>query len=94
MFTVTDEEKTSALELYFESRNPLVLRMFPRKQKRKYSCLIWIIEIFEKGVEYSEKEVNSLLKAVYHDFVTLRRYLVDFGLLERKSDGSVYWKEK
>ncbi len=92
MFTVTDEEKNEALSLYFESREPLVLRLFPRKQKRKYLCLLWIIDVFDKAVVYSENEIDDVLKGVYHDYVTLRRYLVDYRLLERKRDGSKYWR--
>jgi hypothetical protein len=43
---------------------------------------------------YSEKEVNSVLKAwhTYGDHVTLRRELVNMQLLARKSDCSEYWK--
>ena len=92
MFTVTDEEKNEALSLYFDSREPLVLRLFPRKQKRKYLCLLWIIDVFDKAVVYSENEIDDVLKGVYHDYVTLRRYLVDYRLLERKRDGSKYWR--
>ncbi len=92
MFTVTDEEKNEALSLYFESREPLVLRLFPRKQKRKYLCLLWIIDVFDKAVVYSENEIDDVLKGVYHNYVTLRRYLVDYRLLERKRDGSKYWR--
>ena len=91
MFEITVKEKTDVLDLYFESKNPLVLRQFPSKQKRKYICLLWIVAKLDKDFEYSEQELNAILKTVYHDYVMIRRYLVDYKLLSRKTDGSVYW---
>jgi hypothetical protein len=46
---------------------------------------------FETERFYNEKEVNELLKTVYDDFVTLRRYLIEYGFMDRKPDGSQYW---
>jgi hypothetical protein len=28
---------------------------------------------------------------VYDDYVTVRRYLIEYGFLDRKDDGSQYW---
>ena len=45
--------------------------------------------------KYTEKEVNQILNA-HHSFgdpATLRRELVNMGLMGRKSDCSQYWKE-
>lgn len=49
---------------------------------------------FDAKKHYTEKEVNSVLKAwhSYGDHVTLRRELVNMQLLARKSDCSEYWK--
>ncbi len=49
---------------------------------------------FEAKKRYTEKEVGSVLKAwhTYGDHVTLRRELINMKLLERKPDGSEYWK--
>ncbi|MCZ4150164.1 transcriptional regulator, partial [Escherichia coli] len=40
---------------------------------------------------YTEKQVNELLGRVYPDYAEIRRYLVDYALLDRKQDGSEYW---
>jgi hypothetical protein len=50
---------------------------------------------FDAKRRYREREVNEILKAwhTYGDHVTLRRELVNMGLLARKSDCSEYWKE-
>ena len=91
MFEITEKEKNDVLDLYFESTNPLVLRQLPSKQKRKYICLLWIVAQLDKDVKYSEKALNAILKPIYHDYVMIRRYLVDYKLLTRKADGSAYW---
>jgi hypothetical protein len=39
---------------------------------------------FAPDREYSEDEVNQILQSVHSDHATLRRYLVDAGLLRRE----------
>jgi hypothetical protein len=46
---------------------------------------------FEISRFYTEKEVNAIIKEVDDDYATLRRYLIDFDLMDRKIDGSQYW---
>lgn len=92
IYEITNEELEHIKESYFTSLNPLILNIFPAKEKKKYGCLLLIKEIFELGKEYTEMEISSLLKPVYFDFVTLRRYLVDYHFLERTKDGRRYWK--
>ena len=50
-----------------------------------------MIKLFEKGKSYTEFEVNEILKPVYDDYVILRRYLVDYGYLDRLDNGTSYW---
>ena len=45
---------------------------------------------FEPGLRYTERHVNSILQIYNEDYATLRRYLVDYGMLTR-ADG-VYWR--
>jgi hypothetical protein len=40
---------------------------------------------FEPKRAYREREVNAVLEGVHDDYVMLRRYLVDEGLLERNA---------
>jgi hypothetical protein len=46
--------------------------------------------LFEPGRTYEEIEVNRILLAVYDDYVTLRRTLVDFEFLDREF--GFYWR--
>ncbi|TMK77645.1 MAG: DUF2087 domain-containing protein [Actinobacteria bacterium] len=45
---------------------------------------------FEPGVHYREADVNTQLKRYHADYASLRRALVDEGLLSRRA-GS-YWR--
>ncbi len=64
----------------------------PAKQKKWLAVLRWLVTLFEPDKLYTEPEVNAILKTVYeHDFVSLRRDLVDFGYLRRERGGGKYW---
>jgi hypothetical protein len=43
-------------------------------------------------VNYTEKEVNTILRRFHLDTAGLRRDLVDANMLARESDGSRYWR--
>ena len=44
---------------------------------------------------YTEREINAIISAhhTFADHATLRRELINFGLLARRSDCSEYWKQ-
>lgn len=62
----------------------------PAKHTRRLVVLDELAQRFEPGEKYTERQVNALLSASDVDVATLRRNLVDHGLLER-ADGS-YWR--
>ncbi|WP_410511409.1 DUF2087 domain-containing protein [Paenibacillus sp. BR2-3] len=90
-FAITEKENDEILKAYFKQGPHGPLSEFPKKQKRKAAILRQLIKRFETGREYSEKEVNQILSEAFSDYVTLRRYMIDYGLLEREEDGSYYW---
>lgn len=90
-FAITEEENDEILRAYFKQGLDGPLAEFPKKQKRKAAILRHLIQRFKTGRTYSEQEINAVLEAAYPDYVTLRRYLIDYGLLDRKEDGSSYW---
>lgn len=47
--------------------------------------LTWLVERFQPGAHYSEKQVNVLLQGHAIDHVTLRRLLIDHRLLVREA---------
>lgn len=79
--TRSDEEKV--LSAYFKEGLDGVLYRLPRKEQPRLSVLRHLAHRFDPKQEYTEKEVNQVLRDAYHDHVTLRRYLVDYGILDR-----------
>lgn len=90
-FDITEQDMEKVLNKYFPEGTGGRLTTFHMQQKHKYIVLIEIAKRFETERKYSEKQVNELLKEVNDDYVEIRRYLVDYGLLEREPDGSQYW---
>ena len=35
--------------------------------------------------------MNGILQEIYDDYVTIRRYLVEYRFIDREPDGSRYW---
>lgn len=68
------------------------LSRYPSRSKPLKLVLDVITERFAYGESYTEQQVNNLLEPVYADYALLRRSLVDYGYLERKKDGSEYWR--
>ncbi|MBC8366466.1 DUF2087 domain-containing protein [bacterium] len=75
-----------------------VLPGLPKKRIDRAVLLKSLIQRFRSDVEYGEKEVNLIIATwldevtpkMKSDFVTLRRLLVDEGVLQRDAQGSSY----
>ena len=73
-------------------------RRFPRRRRDRQILMKSIPMLLDSGRTYSEREINVLLRAwgrdvapaISTDHVTLRRLLVDHGLLERSPNGAEY----
>lgn len=90
-FVMTEDEREKIERGIFESFEPLKLKIFSAKEKKKVVAIARIAQEFEAGRRYTEKEVNEILKGIYHDFATIRRYLIEYGYLDRERDCSEYW---
>ena len=90
-FAITQEEREEVLNRYFSPDNKLLIKSFPAKEKRKIIILQKIMDDFTINKDYTEKEVNAILKQYYDDFVSIRRYLVQYGFMDRNGDGTKYW---
>ena len=90
-YAITQAEKDDVLKRYFSPDNQLKIKGFPAKEKRKIIIMQKIIYDFEAGRQYSEKEVNDLLKQYYDDFVSVRRCMIQYGFLDRSESGKRYW---
>lgn len=67
------------------------LKEVPLQQKKLEVVLRHIMKSFEPGRTYTEKEVNEIIERFNEDISGLRRDLIEFKLLGRERDGSVYW---
>jgi hypothetical protein len=68
---------------------------YPANQAERRELLAWIAgETFEPGEELTERKVNERLLSYTDDVVLLRRYMIDFGVLERTPSGSSYFRPK
>ncbi len=56
---------------------------FPAKLKKQLVLWRWVVERFDLDRDYPEMEVNGLLRPVNTDVATIRRALVDHGLMTR-----------
>lgn len=90
-YGITAEEKEKVLDIYFKGDFSNVIEVFPSKEKKKIIILEHIVTRFEQNQTYSESEVNEILKKIYHDYVSIRRYLIEYSFFNRSKDGSLYW---
>ena len=70
-------------------RDGRLVRLPSARGKRRV-VLDHVARVFEPGVRYAERDVDALLRAFWHDYAALRRYLVDEEFLSREA--GVYWR--
>ena len=88
-----DEKTRKVLKTYLNADGSI--RQIPSAADRPVQFRIileYLVQVFTPGVDYTEKEVNTLIKRFNEDTAGLRRDLVDAGLLARESNGSRYWR--
>jgi hypothetical protein len=83
----TPEWERLVLRNYFDGER---LKEIPSNQKKKQVILTWLVSQFEVGREYTEREVNEIIKRHHPDFAELRRALVDYHYMQREN--GVYWR--
>jgi len=84
-----DEKSKKVLKAYLNPDGSI--RQIPSPPKLQV-ILNYLVEFFEYKTNYTEKEVNTILRRFNEDTADLRRDLVDAGMLARESDGSRYWR--
>lgn len=68
------------------------IREFPSQMKKLEVILRHVLQSFEPGVRYPEKQVNEILKRYNEDTAHLRRSLVEFRYMQREGGGGDYWR--
>jgi hypothetical protein len=83
-----DRQRDAVLRIFLDADGRLA--KMPSKMSKRRFVLEHVVCAFEPGVKYPELEVNAILRSFYDDYVTLRRYLIDAGLMAR--EGGFYWR--
>ncbi len=83
-----------ALVTYVDDEGRII--EWPGKKKRDIQILIlqYLASKLEVEHIYSERELNAVLRQwhTFEDWALLRREMFELGLLNRKKDGSAYWR--
>jgi hypothetical protein len=89
-FGMSDDER-AVLERFFSGR---VLNEIPTSRAKRLLVLQRLALEFDPGRRYDESEVNETLRAFHPDWSTLRRGMVDEGLLDREATvgANRYWR--
>ncbi|WP_028777511.1 DUF2087 domain-containing protein [Shimazuella kribbensis] len=93
-YNITLEEQEKIINQYFPTGTHTALTKFPQKEKQKVVVLREIAKQLNSEQIYSEAQLNGTLKGIFEDYVLIRRYLIEYGFLDRKPDGSEYWVKK
>ncbi len=83
-----EEYRRKVLETFFRHGR---LEKLPAQHKKRLIVLEQFALRFEPGKEYPELEANGLIKPLFDDYCTIRRLLVDEGMVLR--EGSTYRRE-
>ena len=81
------------LERYYDGNK---LTQYPSKRPLRILVLERIASQFQEGVQYSEKEVNTIIREniTFTDQEWIRRELFQYKFMGRLKDGSAYWLEE
>ena len=85
-----EEDVRKVLRAYLNADG--TIRQLPQEGKKMMIMLNFILDAFSLDANYTEKEVNTILRRFHVDTATLRRNLIDYGLMARESDGTRYWR--
>ena len=87
-----EEDVRKVLKAYLNADG--TIRQLPQEGKKMLIILNFILDAFSFDANYTEKEVNTILRRFHTDTATLRRNLIDYGFMARESDGTRYWRVK
>ena len=84
-----DEKSKKVLKAHLNADGSI--KQIPAQPKLQV-ILTYLVGFFEFEKNYTEKEVNTIIRRFNVDTAGLRRDLIEAGLLNRESDGSRYWR--
>ncbi len=88
-YNIEEKYKKQVLSNFFRFGRLLYI---PSQRKKREIVLQEILKSFKEDQKYTEQEVNELIHKFHEDHCTIRREMIGFGMLKRKS--GVYWVNK
>ncbi len=67
-------------------------KALPSQQKKYQAVLRYILQAFEPGRKYPEREVNELITRYHDDTAGIRRGFIEYGMMAREGGGGAYWR--
>jgi predicted transcriptional regulator len=80
-----EEYKQKIIKTFFRGKK---LFKLPSQNMKRWIVLEVILNKFVKEKEYTEQEVDAIIKSVYDDYCTVRRYFIDEKVMIRQ--GTIY----
>ncbi|OWR26738.1 transcriptional regulator [Saccharibacillus sp. O23] len=90
-YNLTEDEEREILRNAFPDGPDGPLRTFDLQEKQRLAVLRHLASRLDDERAYTEKEINAALEPFYADYAILRRFLIEYGFVEREPDGSAYW---
>ena len=84
-----EDYRRKVLETFFRHGR---LEKLPAQHKKRLIVLEQFAARFEPERRYGEQEVTELIAPLFDDYCTIRRLLVDEGLIRRNE--AMYWRER
>jgi hypothetical protein len=76
------------IEQFFRPDGSLI--SIPAKSVKRIAVLHHIASDLSPDTKYPEKDLNLIIAKYHDDTAAIRRYMIEYGILERDS-ASVYW---
>lgn len=89
-FVSTKTEREKVFNVFLDENGKAT--QIPTKEKKRIILIQKLAENFVTEKQYTEKEINEIIFEMFDDYVTIRRYLIEYGILGRTVDGKTYWK--
>ncbi len=81
--------RQKVLDIFFADGR---LKQLPMKQAKRRIVLEHILAGFETDRRYSEKEINQQIEKSFDDYCTIRREMVELGMMHREK--GIYWLDQ
>jgi hypothetical protein len=79
---------TEQIDQFFRPDGTLI--SIPAKSVKRIAVLHHIASDLSPGIKYPEKELNLIIAKYHDDTAAIRRYMIEYGILDRDNE-SVYW---